>query len=86
MLPVFDLDPVLRSSAAMGPVAGLRQQALKPKFASVSELVGPISPCSKTESKMPSGRREQTLQIYFQVFKSGGFRGPLSQYQISIFK
>jgi len=41
VLPVLDLDPVLRPPGLIGPVAMLRDEALQPELASLAKQVRP---------------------------------------------
>ena len=47
MLPVLDLDPVLRPVALIGPIAMFRDQALQPELASLAEKVRSYLPLLK---------------------------------------
>jgi hypothetical protein len=49
------------SAAAIGALAMLRDQALRPKQARAPKQVRPISPCSKSDRKVPSTRRASSL-------------------------
>jgi hypothetical protein len=57
MLPVLNLDPILRHAALIWPVAALRDESFEPHVAGGAEEIRPDLACSKSLKKMPSGRR-----------------------------
>src|SRR5689334_9978814 len=57
VLQVLHLDPVLRSSAAVGPIGALRDEAFEAHGAGAVEEIGTDPSCSKSEREIPSGRR-----------------------------
>ena len=57
MLPVLDLDPAIGAAAAIDALAMLRDHAFQSHQAGMPEQIRAISPCSKSDRKMPSTRR-----------------------------